>query len=132
MADLTDRLDRCYSGAVYDVMRARGQENCVLPPEICGLDPDVRVAGPVFTLRGVAFDSQRDANTGFLLPWVRILAEAPAGHVVLCQPNSDRLALMGELSAETLKSRRVRGYIVDGGSLARHRRQVGARRAAAS
>ncbi|MEQ8403237.1 MAG: hypothetical protein RIE24_20770 [Silicimonas sp.] len=116
MTDLTERLERCYTGAVYDVMRERGQENCVLTPEICGLTPQTRVAGPIFTLRGVAFDTQRDKDTDYLLPWVRFLSEAPAGHVVLCQPNSDRLALMGELSAETLKSRGVRGYIVDGGS----------------
>lgn len=57
MDNLTQRLDRCYSGAVYDVMRARGQENCVLPTDICGLGPEVRVAGPIFTLRGVAFDA---------------------------------------------------------------------------
>jgi regulator of RNase E activity RraA len=47
---------------------------------------------------------------------VQFLAAAPAGHVVVCQPNSDRLALMGELSAETLKGRGILGYVVDGGS----------------
>lgn len=116
MPNLTERIQQCYSGAVYDVMRARGSENCVLPPDLCGLDPQTRVAGPVFTLRGVAFDQQRDADADYLLPWVRFLAEAPAGHVVVCQPNSDRLALMGELSAETLKGRGILGYVVDGGS----------------
>ncbi len=116
MQTLTDRIQNCYSGAVYDVMRGRARENCVLPPDLCGLDPHMRVAGPVFTLRGVAFDQQRDAHADFLLPWVKFLAEAPAGHVVICQPNSDRLALMGELSAETLKGRGILGYIVDGGS----------------
>ena len=116
MDNLTQRLDRCYSGAVYDVMRARGQENCVLPTDICGLGPEVRVAGPIFTLRGVAFDAQRDKDTDYLLPWVQFLSRAPEEHVVICQPNSNVLALMGALSAETLKSRGVRGYIVDGGS----------------
>ena len=33
----------------------------------------------------------------------------------MCQPNTHALALMGELSAETLKFRGVRGYVVDGG-----------------
>lgn len=116
MRNLTERIQQCYSGAVYDVMRARARENCVLPSDICGLEPQMRVAGPVFTLRGVAFDQQRDVNADFLLPWVKFLAEAPAGHVVVCQPNSDLLAIMGELSAETLKSRGVLGYVVDGGS----------------
>lgn len=117
IAKLTERLDACYSGAVYDVMRARGLENCVLPHSIVGLDNETRVTGPISTLRGVAFDANRhDEEVDYLLPWVEFLGSAPAGHVVLCQPNSERLALMGELSAETLKVRGVRGYIVDGGS----------------
>jgi len=117
MASLTDRLETCYSGAIYDVMRAMGRAGCVLPHEIMGLDPETRCCGPVFTLRGVAFDTERaNEETDFLMPWVRFLSQAPAGHVVICQPNSPSLALMGELSAETLKYRGIRGYIVDGGS----------------
>lgn len=115
--NLTDRLNKCYSGAIYDVMRAMGRPNCVLPHQIQGLDLETRCCGPVFTLRGVAFDPEREnETTDYLLPWVQFLSEAPGGHVVVCQPNSDTLALMGELSAETLKHRNVRGYIVDGGS----------------
>jgi len=44
------------------------------------------------------------------------LSKAPAGHVVVCQPNNHEVALMGELSAQTLHARGVRGFIVDGGS----------------
>jgi 4-hydroxy-4-methyl-2-oxoglutarate aldolase len=51
-----------------------------------------------------------------LLSWTRFLAAAPAGHVVVCQPNDLTLAHMGELSAETLHLRGVAGYIVDGGT----------------
>lgn len=116
MTGLTARLNACYSGAVYDVMRARGQENCLLPHSIVGLDADARVAGPIYTLSGVPFDLHRDADADYLLPWVQFLSDAPSGHVVLCQPNTEKLALMGELSAETLKSRGVLGYVVDGGS----------------
>ena len=35
--------------------------------------------------------------------------------IVVCQPNNYSIALMGELSAETLKKRKIRGYIADGG-----------------
>jgi regulator of RNase E activity RraA len=45
-----------------------------------------------------------------------LLSKAPAGHVVVCQPNNHDIALMGELSAQTLKARGVLGYVVDGGS----------------
>ena len=50
-----------------------------------------------------------------LLAWARVLSKAPPGKVLICQPNTHEVALMGELSAETLNYRGVRGYIVDGG-----------------
>ncbi|HET7033208.1 MAG TPA: RraA family protein, partial [Casimicrobiaceae bacterium] len=51
-----------------------------------------------------------------LLGWCTLLSKAPAGHVVVCQPNNHEIALMGELSAQTLHARGVLGYVVDGGS----------------
>jgi regulator of RNase E activity RraA len=35
--------------------------------------------------------------------------------VIVCQPQNHEVALMGELSAETLKNKGVLGYVVDGG-----------------
>ena len=46
----------------------------------------------------------------------RFLSKAPKDKVIICQPNTNEVALMGELSAETLQLRGIRGYIVDGGS----------------
>jgi 4-hydroxy-4-methyl-2-oxoglutarate aldolase len=51
-----------------------------------------------------------------LLGWCTLLARAPAGHVIVCQPHNHEVALMGELSAQTLQARGVLGYVVDGGS----------------
>ena len=51
-----------------------------------------------------------------LLGWCTLLAKAPSGHVVVCQPHNHEVALMGELSAQTLAARGVLGYVVDGGS----------------
>jgi regulator of RNase E activity RraA len=113
MASLADRLESCYSGAVYDVMRDLGLGPQILPRTIVGLDPRMKVAGPAFTIRGRP-DRTIDANQS-LLEWTGLLSRCPAGSVVLCQPQDDVRALMGELSAEALKLRGVRGYIVDGG-----------------
>jgi regulator of RNase E activity RraA len=113
-AGLTSRLERCYTGALYDVLRELGVADCVLPPAIRPLDPAHRLAGPVFTVSGRYDETLDPRNT--LLEWTGLLSKAPAGGVVVCQPNDSTLAHMGELSAETLKARGVRGYIVDGGS----------------
>jgi regulator of RNase E activity RraA len=110
---LAARLARCYTGVVYDILRGRGIVECVLPPSIVPLDRAMVAAGPVFTVRGRPDASVSPHET--LLRWTEFLARAPGGHVVMMQGEDDQRALMGELSAETLQFRGVRGYIVDGG-----------------
>jgi regulator of RNase E activity RraA len=112
--ELTERLARCYTGAVHDVLRMMGHEHCVLPPVIKSIAPGTRLAGPVWTVAG-RIDRTRSRDET-LLSWCTLLSRAPAGHVVVCQPNNHEVALMGELSAQTLQARGVLGYVVDGGS----------------
>ena len=112
--ELTERLGRCYTGAVHDVLRMMGHEHCVLPPAIKAIAPGTRLAGPVWTVSG-RIDRTRSRDET-LLSWCTLLSRAPAGHVVVCQPNNHEIALMGELSAQTLQARGVLGYVVDGGS----------------
>lgn len=110
---LAERLARCYSGVIYDVLRARGHTQCIVSPQIVPLDVAMVAAGPVFTVRGLP-DATVSAHES-LLRWTELLSRAPPGHVVMVQGNDAERALMGELSAETLQFRGVRGYIVDGG-----------------
>ena len=114
MTTLTDRLARCYTGAVHDVLRAMGHENIVLPSAIKAIAPGMKLAGPVWTVAGHIDRTKTRHET--LLGWCTLLAKAPAGHVVVCQPHNREIALMGELSAQTLAARGVLGYVVDGGS----------------
>jgi 4-hydroxy-4-methyl-2-oxoglutarate aldolase len=111
---LTERLRACYTGAVHDVLQGLGIERATLPPAIKAIAPGTRLAGPVWTVAGhLDRTLTRDAS---LLGWCTLLSKAPSGHVVVCQPNNHEIALMGELSAETLHARGVLGYVVDGGS----------------
>ncbi|HSE77102.1 MAG TPA: RraA family protein [Alphaproteobacteria bacterium] len=110
---LADRLGACYSGAVHDVLRAMGRERIVLPSTIRPLDPTLKLAGEIWTVSGHIDRSRSPHET--LLAWVTLLSKAPPGKVIVCQPNNSEVALMGELSAETLKYKGVRGYVVDGG-----------------
>ena len=112
--ELSQRLARCYTGAVHDVLRAMGHERCVLPPAIKAIAPGTRLAGPVWTVSG-RIDRARSRDET-LLSWCTLLSRAPAGHVIVCQPNNHEVALMGELSAQTLQARGVLGYVVDDGS----------------
>jgi len=111
---LTSRLAACYTGAVHDVLRMMGHDDVVLPPSIKAIAPGTRLAGPVWTVAG-HLDRTKSRHE-CLLGWCTLLARAPRDHVVVCQPNNHEVALMGELSAQTLSARGVLGYVVDGGS----------------
>jgi regulator of RNase E activity RraA len=111
--DLVERLAATYTGVVHDVMRAMGLRDFTLPPEIRPLFPEQTLAGVVATVSGKV-DRAVDAHQS-LLGWTGLLSKARAGTVLICQPNDSTVAHMGELSAETLKAKGVRGYVADGG-----------------
>ena len=49
---LADRLRVCYSGAVHDVLRAKGYIRQTLPQYIRPLNLQHKLSGPVFTIQG--------------------------------------------------------------------------------
>ena len=72
----------------------------------------MKAAGPVFTIRGRP-DPTLDNHTS-PFEWAGLLSRVPCG-LVVCQPQDDTRALFGGLSAQALKLKGVRGYIVGGG-----------------
>lgn len=108
----SERLRRCYTGVVHDVMRAMGLRDFTLPPELRPLFPELRLAGPAFTIDG-RVDPRSDAHET-LLAWTGLLSQAKSGHIWVSQPNDRVVAHMGELSAETLKNKGVLGCVADG------------------
>lgn len=110
--EITERLEKCYTGVVHDVMRAMGLRDFTLPPRLRPIMPDRAMAGPVFTILGKVDPTAEAHET--LLEWTGLLSKAPAGSVWVSQPNDRVVAHMGELSAETLKNKGVRGCVADG------------------
>ena len=114
MNDFVNRLSKCYTGVVHDIMRDMGFKNFTLPPNIKPSKDKYVIAGEIFTIEGEV-DKSLDHHES-LLALAGFLFKAPKNKVIICQPNNNEVALMGELSAETLQSKGVKGYIVDGGS----------------
>lgn len=110
--DLSDRLAACYTGVVHDVMRAMGLSAFTLPAELRPILPERAMAGPAFTIAGEVVPDADPHET--LLAWTGLLSQAPAGSIWVSQPNDRVVAHMGELSAETLKNKGVRGSVIDG------------------
>ncbi len=74
--------------------------------------PDKAMAGPASTIPGKV-DASADPHET-LLAWTGLLSKAPAGSIWVSQPNDRVVAHMGELSAETLKNKGIRGCVADG------------------
>lgn len=109
---ISDRLERCYSGVVHDVMRAMGLRDFTLPIALRPIMPERAMAGPAFTIEGMV-DPKADPHQT-LLAWTGLLSKAKPGHIWVSQPNDRSIANMGELSAETLKNKGLRGCVIDG------------------
>ena len=109
---LTEQLGACYSGVVHDIMRGMGLRNFTLPHDIMPLMPEKTLCGPAFTIEGRPDDAADPHET--LLQWTGLLSKAKSGHIWVCQPNTLEIALMGELSAETLQKKGVLGCVLDG------------------
>ena len=107
-ASFAERLKACYSGAIHDVLRAKGHSKQTLPHHIRPLNLSHKLAGPVFTIEGRR-DDTLDAHQS-LLKWCELLSKAPAHVVLICQPNDHTLAHMGELSSETCLQERLGLY----------------------
>lgn len=109
---ISDRLAKCYTGVVHDVLRKMGYRDFTLPPRLRPLMPEKAMAGPAFTILGKV-DPTADAHET-LLAWTGLLSKCPTGHIWVNQPNDNTIAHMGELSAETLIDKGVRGAVADG------------------
>lgn len=112
MSNNTKLAGECYTSVISDVMRDMGLQDYLLPSQIQPVQPNQKLYGPVWTVEGKPDPSADPHET--LLAWTGLLSEAKPEHVWVCQPNTREIALMGELSAETLHKKGVRGCVIDG------------------
>ena len=101
------------SSIVHDALRTVELLDQTLPHEIKPLLYENKVVGKIWTLSGSLKSDLNEEAT--LLSWTNFLSKAEKNSVIVCQPNNHSIALMGDLSAEALKIKGIRGYITDGG-----------------
>lgn len=107
------QLESCYTSVIHDVMRQMGLKNFILPSRIQPLQPNNVLTGPAWTVEG-RMDESADAHQT-LLAWTGLLSKAKPEHIWVAQPHNHKVAQMGELSAETLHLKKLRGCVLDGG-----------------
>jgi 4-hydroxy-4-methyl-2-oxoglutarate aldolase len=113
-ADLSARLAHLYTGAVADILDEAGFRNQCLPAEIRPLDPRMKLAGPVFTIRGRAMPPGERPDPR--LRQMDMLDAIFPGSVIVIDPGDEkRAAHWGELMSNTALQKGARGCVVNGG-----------------
>lgn len=112
MDQICDRYQRLYAGAVYDVLESLGLPNQVLSHEIRPLAPDMKLAGPAFTIKGTVTCERDEEGRHKRIGMIQQMT-AP------CIEVRDRgtpfnVALYGELSATTARAHGAVGALIDG------------------
>ena len=111
--EISDRFQQCFSSVIHDVMRDMEIKDFTLPSAINPTKKNYKISGQIFTIEGEI--NTKLTHHESLLAWTGFLSKAPRDKIIVCQPNNQEIALMGELSAETLQNKGVRGCIIDGG-----------------
>jgi len=114
--NLPRRLARLPTAVIADVMDEIGLLRQTLPAPIRPLIPDMRVAGYAFTARGRPFRGAARERDATLRRSLAMLSAVPADSVLVLATNDTGAAHFGELGAEWLRARRVRGAVIDGGT----------------
>lgn len=114
LEQICNRYRKLYAGAIYDVLEHLGYPNQVLTRNLMPLVPDMKLAGPAFTVKGV-MSCERDEERRFRRLKMIKEMRRPCIEVRDCgTPFS--MALYGELSATTAAAHGAVGALVDGGT----------------
>jgi regulator of RNase E activity RraA len=97
---------------VFDVLEGLGFPNQVLTHELCPLAPEMKLAGPAFTIKGTATCERDEAGRHKRIGMIKQMTHP-------CIEVRDRgtpfnVALYGELSATTARAHGATGAVIDG------------------
>jgi regulator of RNase E activity RraA len=113
-SDLSQRLLRLYTGAVADIMDDMGYRNQCLPAEIRPLEPTMKVAGPIYPVRGRAKPPGDRPDPRYRQ--MDMLDGIFPGSVVLIEPGDEtKAAHWGELMSNTARQKGATGCVINGG-----------------
>ena len=111
--DLCARYRKLYAGVIYDVLSARGLKDQVLNRAIKPVLPDMVVAGPAYTVKGIRAPSDEAWKPD---PPVDLLAGVTRGCVIVYDPgNEQECGHWGELTSNAAAYLGAQGAVVDGG-----------------
>jgi len=103
-----------YSGLVFDQLDAYGLGHMVLANDIKPLRPDMKVAGPAFTVKG---EPNPDSQPGHNQTQLEMFEHFEPFSIEVIEAGGDTSsAHFGELNATACRARQVLGTVTDGGT----------------
>jgi 4-hydroxy-4-methyl-2-oxoglutarate aldolase len=114
MEQVCERYRQLYGGAIYDVLESLGYPDQVLLHELTPLAPNMKLAGPAFTVKGTLTAERDEAGRharmkmvcDMTYPCIEVRDRGTPYHV----------AIYGELSATTSHAHGAVGALIDGGT----------------
>jgi len=113
MAEICERYRRLYGGLVYDVLEHLGYPHQALSHELVPLSPEMKLAGPAFTVKGTMTCEKDESRRYKRLAMIKQM-QSPCVEV-RDAGTPFHVALYGELSATTARAHGAVGALVDGG-----------------
>jgi len=111
LKQLCDRYRKLYGGPLYDVLEKMGYPNQVLSHDIKPLLPDMKVAGPAFTVKG---ERRHPKQTRFTK--VKLIEGLKKHYVCVYAAGDDQSGHWGELTSNRAAIAGAQGVVVDGGA----------------
>jgi regulator of RNase E activity RraA len=114
MEQICERYRQLYAGVVFDALEGLGLPSQVLSHELTPLTPEMRLAGPAFTIKGTLTCLRDEAGRHKRLRMTNQM-------VYPCIEVRDRgtpfnVAIYGELSATVARAHGAVGALIDGGT----------------
>lgn len=112
MERIAERYRALYGGLVFDVLEHFGYPHQVLSDQIAPLAPEMKLAGPAFTVKGT-MTCERSEQIRYKR--LRMITEMPRPCVEVRDSGTPfHVALYGELSATTARAHGAVGALIDG------------------
>jgi regulator of RNase E activity RraA len=109
-----DKLDKCFSAVLQDVMDGMGVRVQCMDPAIKPLDPSMRTWGEAIT---IYVETVAEVPEHPFQKEMELLDSANEGHIIVVQCNTNELsAFWGGLLTNAAVGRKMSGVIIDGGA----------------
>jgi 4-hydroxy-4-methyl-2-oxoglutarate aldolase len=112
MAEICERYKRLYTPAVADILDSKGLWHQIMDNDLKGLTLDMILAGPAFTVFGMAERSEDKS----IRKGVKVVDMLGPCHVATFETCGDiRTGHWGELLSNAARARGAHGAVIDGG-----------------